>query len=254
VKIASLRSRILPLQQALLTHPVYQDLQDPRALRIFMQYHVFAVWDFMSLLKALQQRLSCVLLPWIPAAFPAATRFINEIVLAEESDEDGLGGYGSHFTLYHRAMTQFGADTSKIDATLLAVRSGLPACEAMQIADVPPAIRRFVNHTFDEIQSDTICRIASAFTFGREDLLPGVFQKIVDELNQSASGALELFRYYLLRHIELDGGEHGPIAEKLISTLCGTDEANWVAASDAAVAALTARLGFWDAIHEAVRS
>lgn len=252
MKLDLLRARILPLQQALLTHPIYEDLQQPRALRIFMQYHVFAVWDFMSLLKTLQQRLSCVTVPWVPHSFPTGCRFINEIVLGEESDEDGLGGFGSHFELYHRAMTQFGADTSTIDATLLGIRSGLTISAAMQIAAVPTSIERFVTHTFDEIEGGDVCRIASAFTFGREDLLPGVFQRIVDELNQSASGALELFRFYLQRHIELDGGEHGPMAAKLISSLCGTSEANWTAASEAAVAALSARLEFWDAIHEAI--
>ncbi|MDB5384579.1 MAG: hypothetical protein JWM11_225 [Planctomycetaceae bacterium] len=247
-----LRSRILPLRQALLTHPIYQDLQEPRALRIFMQYHVFAVWDFMSLLKALQQGLTCVTVPWVPSSFPAGSRFINEIVLGEESDEDGLGGYGSHYELYHRAMTQFGADTSKIDATLLSLRSGLTVSAAMQMAEVPESIQRFVGHTFAEIEGGNICRIASAFTFGREDLLPGVFQRIVDELNQSGSGALEMFRFYLQRHIELDGGEHGPMAAKLIGALCGDTESNWKAASDAAVAALSARLEFWDAIHAAI--
>jgi hypothetical protein len=247
VNLESLRSRILPLRQALLTHPIYSDLQDPHALRVFMQYHVFAVWDFMSLLKALQQHMSCVTLPWVPSSHSDGCRLINEIVLGEESDADGRGGYGSHFELYHRAMSQFGADTSLIDATLQQIRNGLSVSAAMATANVPLSIQKFVTRTFEEVDGGNVCRIASAFTFGREDLLPGVFQQIVEGLSQSAQGALDLFRFYLLRHIELDGDEHGPLAAKLMTSLCGTDISLWTAASDAACDALQARLDFWNA-------
>jgi len=249
VSLDQLHSEILPLRQALLTHPIYQDMQNPQSLRIFMQYHVFAVWDFMSLLKSLQQHLSCVSVPWIPNTNPAGCRLINEIVLGEESDEDGSGGFGSHFDLYLRAMNEFGAAPRWIDSMIASLRNGMTVAAALRSAEVPAAIRHFVEHTFEEIQSGDACRIASAFTFGREDLLPSVFQRIVDELSETADGGLEVFRFYLRRHIELDGGEHGPMSEKLIVALCGTDESKWSGATDAAIGALTARLNFWDAIH-----
>jgi hypothetical protein len=258
VSLDELRSVIGPLRQALLEHPIYHDMRSSEALRTFMEHHVFAVWDFMSLLKALQQRLCCVSVPWVPKAFCIGGRLVNEIVLAEETDDDGQGGYASHFDLYHRAMVAFGADTSKIDDFLEQVRGGRDFRQALHAAEIHESIQQLVGHTFAVIESGDLCRIAAAFTFGREDLLPEVFQKIVDELALQADGDLDRFNYYLLyyllRHIELDGDEHGPMAARLVMTLCDQDDARWQAATEAAIEALEARLAFWDSIHRAVNT
>lgn len=243
---------IQPLRQALLHHPLYGEMNHPQALRTFMQHHVFAVWDFMSLLKALQGKLTCVTVPWVPPTDSPVARFVNEIVLGKESDEDGHGGYGSHFDLYHRAMTRFGAETSRIDRFLIALASRQTISSALDVAHVPQDVRGFVEYTFSLIAENDLCVIASAFTFGREDLLPDVFQKIVDEIDRK-TGTLDDFKYYLQRHIELDGGEHGPMAVRLMSSLCGDDEDRWRRAEQAAHAALQARLTLWDGIHGAVR-
>src|SRR5882757_3095839 len=93
------RAAIALPRQALFNHPVYRDIRGVGALRTFMEYHVFAVWDFMSLLKALQQRLCCVTVPWLPNEPSLGSRLVNEIIVAEETDEDGDGGYISHFGL-----------------------------------------------------------------------------------------------------------------------------------------------------------
>ncbi len=253
MSLDQLRAAIQPLRQALLVHPIYNALGRPHALRTFMEHHIFAVWDFMSLLKVMQQRLCCVSVPWMPSADTTAGRFINEIVMAEETDEDGQGGYLSHFELYRRAMTAFGADTSRIDRFLEVLQNGETVRQGMKSADLPESIRQFVSRTFSEIESGDICRIAAAFTFGREDLLPDVFQKIVNELNEQTDGGLDDFKYYLLRHVELDGGAHGPMATRLISSLCGSDESKWRAAENAAVGALQFRLVLWDGISTAIK-
>src|SRR5262249_24410993 len=163
-------------------HPIYQEIDRLESLHLFMEHHVFAVWDFMSLLKALQRRLCCVEVPWLPATDPISSRFVNEIVLAEESDGDGRGGVASHFELYHRAMTRCGAKTAAIDRFLLELRQGKPVSAALGSPELPECVRRFFRQTFDLIEGGNLCAIASAFTFGREDLLPAVFQRIVDEL------------------------------------------------------------------------
>jgi hypothetical protein len=218
-----------------------------------MEHHAFAVWDFMSLLKSLQRRLSCVEVPWLPAADPTASRLVNEIVLAEESDEDRRGGFASHFELYHRAMTRSGANTAGIDGFLADLRRGKPVSAALESPGVPESARQFVRQTFRIIDAGNLCAMASAFTFGREDLLPAVFQQIVDKLNSAAGGELEDFRYYLDRHIGLDGDEHGPMARRLLLSVCGSDESRWQTAEQAAVACLEARRGLWDGIDDEIR-
>jgi hypothetical protein len=254
VNLDQIRCRIAPLRQKLLEHPLYEDLGQPAALRTFMQHHVFAVWDFMSLLKALQRRLCSVAVPWLPGESNSGGRLVNEIVLAEESDSDGQGSFASHFEIYQRAMRQFGASTADIDRLLVRLRAGDPVAAAMERAELTEPIRRFVSHTFAVIDSGDLCRIAAAFTFGREDLLPDVFQKIVDRLARQGEQGLDEFQFYLVRHIELDGDEHGAMAAQLVSGLCGTDPEKWQAAEASALASLEARLQFWDAIHAAIRS
>src|SRR5262245_17345533 len=108
-RIEKIKLRLAPLRESLLNHPVYARLDRVEALRVFMQHHVFAVWDFMSLLKTLQQRLTCTQTPWVPPTNHVGCRLINEIVLGEESDEDGQGKFASHFELYLRSMQQCGA-------------------------------------------------------------------------------------------------------------------------------------------------
>jgi len=242
--------RLEPLRAALLSHSVYGRIRDLTGLRIFLEHHVFAVWDFMSLLKGLQQSLCCVSVPWVPPIDPASARLVNEIVLAEETDEDGQGGYGSHFDLYHQAMQQAGADTSRIDRMIAHLRNRLPLAETLERSEIPTAARAFVETTFSILDSGSLPAIAAAFTFGREDLLPGVFRKIVAEVSghPEAPGGLERFVFYLDRHIELDGDEHGPMAQQLVSRLCGTDDGRWKLAEEAAVRSLEARLELWNAM------
>jgi hypothetical protein len=247
-RISHIQQRLAPLRAALLDHPIYQEIDRLEALCLFMEHHVFAVWDFMSLLKALQRQLSCLEVPWLPAADPLGGRLVNEIVLAEESDDDAQGGFASHFALYHRAMTRCGANTASIDGFLDNLRRGTRVSRALDSPVVPKCVSQFVRQTFDVIEHGSLCAIASAFTFGREDLLPAIFQRIVDELNVEAGGGLDAFKYYLNRHIRLDGEEHGPLANRLLLSLCGADESRWQVAEQAAVDSLEARRKFWDGI------
>jgi len=247
-RLQRLKERLVPFKAALLEHRVYREIDDLQALHVFMEQHVFAVWDFMSLLKALQRRLCCVEIPWLPTSTPLGSRLVNEIVLGEESDEDGQNGYISHFSLYHRAMTQCGAGTTSIDSFLSHLRRGKPVSAALEAVGAANCVRNFVERTFQFIEEGNLCAIASAFTFGREDLLPAVFQRIVDELNMHSGGGLEDFKYYLHRHIGLDEEQHGPMANRLLLDLCGSDEARWRVAEQAAVDSLKARQELWDGI------
>src|SRR5260370_30704780 len=143
--------------------------------------------------------------------------------------------------------------TAVIDGFLAELVQGSSVRVAFEAVGAPGCVRRFVQHSFDCIERGDICAIASAFTFGREDLLPAVFQRIVEELNVESGGGMEDFRYYLKRHIDLDGEEHGPLASRLILSLCGSDEARWQTAEQAAVASLESRRDLWDGMYAALR-
>jgi hypothetical protein len=219
-------------------------------LRTFMESHVFAVWDFMSLLKSLQASLTCVSTPWVPGAYPEAGRMINEIVLGEESDVY-QGRTLSHFELYLEAMRQAGANTSPITSFLEHLRGGHKLSEALARSGAPVEAQAFVRSTFSFIGQNKPHVTAAAFTFGREDLIPGMFRQIVHDLRTGFEG-LGVFEYYLDRHIEVDGDSHGPLARKMLADLCGGNERKKMEAENAAEAALEARAQLWDAILERI--
>ncbi len=246
--IAAIEARIAPLRARLAGHPLYRSLRTEEHLRRFMRSHVFAVWDFMSLLKSLQGRLTCVSSPWVPTALPESRRFINEIVLGEESDLYE-GRAISHFELYLEAMSQCGADTGPVESLLRT----LPETGTGQaLSSIPPAPQAFVRSTFDLIESASLPALAAAFTFGREDVIPEMFRSLVRDLNLHTSGRFASFLWYLERHIEVDGEDHGPLSLRMVSDICGNDEQRWTQAASAAEAALQARLALWDAILQEV--
>jgi hypothetical protein len=242
----SLTARIAPLRARLAAHPLYARIQTARDLRTFMESHVFAVWDFMSLLKALQARLTCVEVPWRPTAWPESRRFINEIVLGEESDVFE-GRAISHFELYLEAMREAGADVGPIADLLDGLKTG-----EVDLDGIPEASRRFVASTFASIDSGGVHELAAAFTFGREDVIPEMFRSLVRDLNAELGGQFAKFQWYLERHIEVDGEDHGPLSLRMVADLCGTDERRWEMASVAAEEALLARLALWDGILESL--
>ena len=250
-KYDSIQTRISSLRRDLLDHRLYQYLRTEQALRTFMEMHVFAVWDFMSLLKALQQNLTCVSLPWVPPKHPSAARLINEIVLAEESDCGLDGTPASHFEMYVTAMTECGADTTAVDSFLARIAGQTPWRDALVATPAAEAIQEFVRTTLSIVDSRDVCAIAGAFTFGREQLLPELFEQIVTEINTATGGRFAAFEYYLQRHIELDGGEHGAMAQQLMESLCIDDE-SWRRAETAAVQSLQARRLMWNSIADIV--
>jgi hypothetical protein len=252
----ALESHIAPLRARLASHPLYAEVRSERDLRLFLESHVFAVWDFMSLLKSLQRALTCVDVPWLPSRQAASRRFINEIVLGEESDEYQQRPL-SHFEIYVEAMHALGADTAPIEGLLTTLReAGGDTGAALEagLAAAPAPAREFVRSTFRVIRHGSVAAQAAAFTFGREDVIPEMFRGMVRELNDQRDGRLAQFVWYLERHIEVDGDDHGPLSLRMVADLCGDDEALWAEATAAAEEALTARIALWDGVLAEIRS
>lgn len=247
-RLAVLRQAIQPLREQLVNHPLYSRIQTLDALNIFMQHHVFAVWDFMSLLKSLQRELTCIDVPWVPRGNAATRYLINEIVTGEESDVDEHGARVSHFELYLDAMRQAGSSTRAIDALITALQNNPDIHTALQQSDIPQAVLAFVNNTFNTIATGKEHIQAAVFTFGREDLIPGMFISFVKELNKQTSHKVGTFLYYLERHIEVDGDHHSHLAYEMTEQLCGSNEPYWQEATIAVKNALAARIQLWDAI------
>ena len=239
-KISELNKKLQPYRNELVKHKLYSKLKTKSDIKKLMESHVFAVWDFMSLLKALQINLTCFEIPWRPIGDPKIRRLVNSIVLEEESDVDSEGNPASHFELYLEAMKECEAETSTIETFMKNLnKHSRPS--------INEDIDSFLNTTFSIIEGGKSHEIASAFTFGREDLIPDMFLAIVNDMNKEKS--FDKFVYYLERHIELDGGDHGPLALELICTLCGDDEKKWDEVQEVAIKCLKARKLLWDKIN-----
>lgn len=244
-------------REKLLAHKVYQSLENAANVRVFMQHHVFAVWDFMSLLKRLQRDLTCVELPWRPRLAPEHTkyaRFINEIVLGEETDENGGDGeFISHFDLYLAAMCECGADTAPIERFMCEMETSADLEMAFDCAETPESVHQFVRNTLQIALHGKPHEVCAAFFYGREELIPSMFGVIVEELARRGEKPEKLL-YYLNRHIELDGDEHGPLAEKLLLFLCGDDSQKLAEAEQAARAALNSRIELWNGVEQELQT
>ena len=239
-------------RSVLVNHSLYNKINSIEAIQRFMETHVFAVWDFMSLLKRLQLELTCTSTPWIPVGNPITRRLINEIVFGEESDVDQNGQALSHFELYLRAMEDIGADTRAINSYIKQLKQGESWEKALVNSGASHAAIQFVHNTMDFVEHAPIHVVAGVFTYGREDLIPDMFISIVRELSEKGHSGAQTLVYYLERHIEIDGDEHGPMALQMIEELCEGDNTKKQESVHAAKQALESRIQLWDAIAETI--
>lgn len=252
--IKKIQGAIEPLRQQIVHHPVYTLIESIDDLGVFMNYHIYAVWDFMSLLKALQNNLTCTQVPWFPVGSANTRYFINEIVCGEESDVDSNGVRKSHYELYLDAMKQCGCGPQGFLNFIYALKNTGNLQQSFNEAEVPDAAKEFVNYTFEIINSGKAHLQAAVFTFGREDLIPNMFLSIVNDLNQKFPGQVSEFKYYLDRHIEVDGDHHSRLALEMTAELCGDDPEKWARVEQASITALQKRAGLWEGIYNEIIS
>ncbi|WP_445721524.1 DUF3050 domain-containing protein [Flavobacterium sp.] len=244
---------IQPYKDQLLEHSLYNEIKSIEDLHSFLESHVFAVWDFMSLLKALQNKLTCTTTPWLPKGNPEIRYLINEIVVAEETDIDQEGNRKSHYELYLEAMEACGANTSIMKDFLEDVVTTQNIFVSIKQSNLHENIKTFLDFTFRIIEEGGPHQIAAAFTFGREDLIPEMFSAILKKFEQNFPETdLSKLIYYFERHIELDADEHGPMAMKMIEELCNNDAKKWQEVEQVSILALQKRIGLWNAIEEQI--
>jgi hypothetical protein len=251
--ISFINQKIQAQKAQLLHHSLYEKVKTIEDLQQFLEGHVYAVWDFMSLLKALQSKLTCTTTPWFASANPETRYLINEIVLAEESDLTLDGKRLSHFEMYVDAMKACGAQTLELEAFLENVVNTKNVFIAIKQSGLHSNIKDFLDFTFRVIEEGKTHKIAAAFTFGREDLIPSMFTEILKNFQQNFPETdLSKLIYYFERHIELDADEHGPMAMQMITELCQDDAQKWKEVEEVSVTALEKRIGLWDAIEEKI--
>ncbi len=251
-RIERIKEELEPLRNKLLNHRLYEALSGIDDIRTFMEKHAFAVWDFMSLLKALQSKLTCTSVPWKPVPNPEVARFINNIVMEEETDKNEYGKVKSHYEMYLDAMMEIDANTTKIQNFVSIVYNTEDLSNAMELASLERIEADFMIFTFGVIQRGKLHQMASAFTFGREELIPEMFMEIVKNYEKNNNQSYPKLRHYLQRHIELDQEENRPYPLKMIEDICGNDPKKWEEVIITAKAALQARINLWDDITELI--
>ena len=248
-QVEQIKELIEPLRQEIINHKVYEAIRDIDDLKVFMEFHVYAVWDFMSLLKTLQNSLTCTSVPWYPHGSAETRFFINEIVVGEESDVDLNGTRKSHFELYLDSMKQCGADTLQIESFITLLKETGDFNLSFEQSKTPKEAAEFVDFTFKIINSKKSYLQAAIFTFGREDLIPDMFISIVEDIHKKFPTSISNFKYYLERHIEIDGDHHSHLALQMTANLCSENQQLWEEAQAASVESLQKRIALWDGAY-----
>lgn len=235
--------QIRALAERAQTHPLFRALDTPARLSVFAEHHVFAVWDFMALLHSVRLGICAGDVRWTPPTDKCSTRLIYEILIEEEAGPSFDGEHRSHFESYLLAMSALGASTCGVAAFLAAVRAGAEP-EAVIDAHAPGPAAAFVKRTLECARATLPERVA-ALAVARERLIPAMFP-VLGRFVAPLEGRADLrpFRYYLERHVAVDGTEHGPATGELVARHARGD----VRAARAAREALAARVALWDGI------
>ena len=241
-----------PLKDKLKNHPLYSSISDVEDLKIFSKAHVYAVWDFMSLLKFLQIKLTSTSLPWFPSKNTTTAKLINEIVAGEETDEDQNGKPMSHFEMYIDSIQEFGINTNKILNNIHSLDNLDSIEDDLDRLDIEDYVKNFLKFTFSVIKRGNVHEVASVFTFGREDLIPDMFIPLIEGINTENNDLNKLI-YYFKRHIEVDGDMHGPMSMEMLSYLCDNDPQKIADSISISEEALLARISLWNGIETEIK-
>ena len=252
MNIDYIQDKINNQREKLLKHKLYSNIETIKDLQVFTENHVYAVWDFMSLLKFLQIKLTSTSLPWFPSENNTTAKLINEIVAGEETDEDQNANPMSHFEMYLNSIQEFGLDTDEILNNISSLNKLESIEEDIDKLNIKEYIKNFLKFTFSVIKRGYVHEVASVFTFGREDLIPDMFIPLIEGIN-AENNDLDKLIYYFKRHIEVDGDLHGPMSMEMLSYLCNDEVKKISEASSISKEALLARISLWDGIENEIK-
>lgn len=240
------------LSSKLASHPLFHSVKTPADVRVYLEYQVWCVWDFMALLKAIQTHFLSSSINWTPPVDAMTGHYIYDMLLSEETDIDETGGKrSSHFETYLRGMTQAKADRTAIDRFISELRKGKKVEAALALANPPAASRDFVKVTL-KIARGPIHGAVAAFCLSREGIIPDMFTTFLRNL--AVKEKFSIFEWYLRRHVAVDSESHGPQSAQLFQHVVGNDKRKLAESLAAVQEALTARLVFLDKICETLPS
>lgn len=251
--IEYLIERLEPYTLAVANHGIYNQITTLEKLRLFMGQHIFAVWDFMCLLKELHRNLVTTSSPWFPPKDALSANLISSILVEEEGDLAEDGTYLSHYELYIKAMNEVGADIAPINQMLALLKEGNTIENALKSIPINSATKEFILTTFSFFKFE-VHELAAAFVFGREGITGSMFLSLLQQLENNLSDSdkrhLNTIIFYFKRHIDLDDNEHFPKAIKMLSNLTGNDKNKFDDVERIAKIALQARSNFLTGIQK----
>ena len=251
-EIQALQKKIEPLYAKLRANPLYQNIKTIEDLRVFTQIHCFAVWDFMSLIKAIQGAVTCTTVPWTPLSNYRVARLVNDIVLGEETDLDSKDQPRSHYDLYLEGMEGIGAETTRISGLVKKIQSGVHWKKALKKSNLPPRLHNFVKFTLSTVESGRMHDIAAVFAFSRENIIPDMFMGMIRGIEPHKEDSMDALIWYFARHIEVDGEDHGPMSLEMVSHLTGKNKNKWKEVNVAVIKSLEARIDLWDYCNDMI--
>ena len=242
ILVQKLKKKLKEKENILYNHNIYSKTNNLEQLQIFMENHIYAVWDFMLLVKYLQRKLTSVELIWKPTKYRISRHYINEIILNEESDLIN-SSYISHFELYKIAMIEINANTSSIDKFINEVTE---ENYVSIISKLNQGLCNFLFDTFESITEKDLYHNIGYFYYGRENPIPQMFSRIIKNICSNYN--CTHMKLYLERHITMDGDIHGPITKIVINELIFDNIDNEINILLGGIHAIESRINFWNYI------
>jgi len=208
---------LIKVSEDVINHPMFKKLNNIYNIKKYSEFQIWCVWDFMSILKQVQNFIFCNDILWLPPENPNAGAAFYRLIESEETDLGFKGGdlnRASHFQSFRAAMQELNADTKNIDNFLELIKTGKTLPEALNKSGASPQTKSFLltnNHLIKQSPYNAIALI----TLTRENFLPAVFKSLLSYVNENEK--IELFVWYHKRHIYLDSVLHGPLSIQIFN-------------------------------------